>query len=67
MLWLRVREGESELKIVQQTLVDLLPKDYLRRLINASQVRNTQRKVSKKKKVPGTQRKKESVKRDLKT
>ena len=53
MLWLRVREGESELKIVQQTLVDLLPKDYLRRLINVSQVRNTH--------------KKESVKRALET
>jgi hypothetical protein len=47
MLWLRVREGESELKIVQQTLVDLLPKDYLRRLINVSQVRIAKRKVSK--------------------
>ena len=37
MLWLRVREGESELKLLQHTLVDLLPKDYLRRIINVSQ------------------------------
>jgi hypothetical protein len=47
MLWLRVREGESELQIVQQTLVDLLPKDYLRRLINVSQARNTKEKCRK--------------------